>query len=154
MAEQTVFDSKEFRKLSARISPKGKKKKKEERIQTQVAKYVKVQYPDVIFNSDIASGMKLPIWIAVLAKSMRSERAQPDMIFLEPKGGYHGLCIEIKKDASQVYKKNGEIKGGKSAKHIKEQEAVLQRLREKGYKAEFGLGFDDCKKIIDNYMSY
>jgi hypothetical protein len=152
MAEQTVLDSSEFQKLAKRRAPKGKKAKKEEKIQISISKYVKAQYPDVIFNSDIASGMRLPIWIAASAKAMRSERGQPDMVFLEPRGGYCGLCIEVKKDEAQVFNKNGEMKGGKSAGHLREQVAILERLRAKGYKAEFGLGFEDTKKIIDEYM--
>ena len=140
-----------FKKRSKGV--KKKSSKKEERVQVQISKYVKLQYPGVIFNSDIASGMKLPIWVAAAAKAQRSERGQPDMVFLEPRGGYCGLCLEIKRDEAQVFKKNGEMKSGKSAAHIHEQNAILERLREKGYKAEFGLGFEGSKKIIDEYMS-
>lgn len=132
----------------------GKKKKKEESIQIFIARHMRIRYPDVIFNSDIASGMRLTIGQAVKAKAMRSSRAQPDIIILEPRGKFNGLCIEIKKGIYDVYLKDGvTISNAKSSKHVREQNDMLIRLREKGYFAEFGFGISGCIKIIDEYMA-
>ena len=29
---------------------------------------------------------------------------------------------------------------------------MLEKLRARGYKAEFGVGFEECKQIIDEYL--
>ena len=29
---------------------------------------------------------------------------------------------------------------------------MLEKLRERGYRAEFGVGLDECKKIIDEHL--
>ncbi len=70
------------------------------------------------------------------------------MFIAQPRLGYSGLFLELK--ATNVYLKNGEL--SKNA-HVQEQEAVLQRLRELGYCAEFAVGFDESKRIIDEYMA-
>jgi hypothetical protein len=36
--------------------------------------------------------------------------------------------------------------------HICEQFDMLEQLRRRGYKAEFACGFDEAKKIIDEYL--
>lgn len=136
------------------LAPKGKSskkkkpKKKEESIQLQISKYLRSVYPGVIFNSDIASGMRLPIWIAAKAKAQRSERGQPDLVVLEPRGKYFGLCLELK--AESVYRKDGALLSGK---HLKEQSELLNRLKEKGYYANFACGYQDTKDKIDWYFS-
>ena len=37
-------------------------------------------------------------------------------------------------------------------KHIEEQAKMLEKLRTRGYKAEFGVGLEECKQIIDEYL--
>ena len=78
-------------------------------------------------------------------------------------GFYFGLYIEIKKDGTKLKRDKdakkvlkGETKIRKKGdwwdKHIEEQADMLEKLRARGYKAEFGVGFDECKRIIDNYL--
>jgi len=149
MAEQLSFLSDRGLKKKG-----GKKKKKEESLQIFLATFMRMKYPDVIFQSDIASGMFLTIGQAVKAKQMRSGRGQPDIIIMEPKGSYHGLCIELKNELSDVYLKDGvTISDAKGKEHIREQDTMLKRLRNKGYFSTFGFGRDGCIKIIDTYMS-
>ena len=61
---------------------------------------------------------------------------------------FAGLFLEIKRDGTRLKKKNGEW----STTHIKEQANVLHRLRKRGYAAEFAIGFDEAKKLIDEYL--
>lgn len=61
---------------------------------------------------------------------------------------YNGLLIELKRDGTRLKKKDGSW----ASEHIEEQARVLQTLREKGYAAEFAVGFDEAKKIIDWYL--
>lgn len=116
-------------------------------MQIAVSTYLKMQYPDVIFTSE-SSGIRLTMGQAVKAKKMRSESGLPDMIILEPKGQYKGLCLELKKEGTKVFQQNGKPYAG----HIAEQHATLLRLQNKGYCAQFAVGFDDAKQTIDLYM--
>src|SRR6056297_3458772 len=79
----------------------------EEAIQQQICQYVKVQYPNVLFNTDL-SGIKLPMGLAVKVSKLRSSRAFPDLVFYEPRkiNGkmYYGLFIELKKDGVKYSK--------------------------------------------------
>lgn len=108
-----------------------------------------MQYPNIIFLSDM-SGLKTSIGTAVQMKSLRSGRAIPDLIILQPNNLFNGLLIEIKVNVSDVYLKD--LKTIKKNEHIKEQKNMLKRLSDLGYYATFGIGFDNCKKIIDDYL--
>ena len=96
------------------------------------------------------SGLKTSIGTAVQMKALRSGRAIPDLIILQPNNLFNGLLIEIKVKVSDVYLKD--LKTIKTNEHIKEQEIMLKRLSDLGYCATFGIGFDNCKKIIDDYL--
>jgi hypothetical protein len=125
-----------------------KKTKREESLQIAVSRYLKLQYTDVIFTSE-SSGIKLTIGQAVKAKAMRSSACKlPDMIILEPRGEYHGLILELKREGEKIFKADGTPYSG----HIYEQFKTLQRLKEKGYYSSFAIGFDDAKRQIDFYM--
>ena len=60
-----------------------------------------------------------------------------------------GLFIELKKNGEKIYKKDGELVADE---HIREQAAVLEKLRGLGYVAEFAVGLDEAKKIIEEYL--
>lgn len=119
---------------------------REETLHSQITTYIRLQYPKVIFLSD-ASGLKLPIGLAVKFAKLKSGRGIPDICILEPRQNKHGLLIELK--TKTPYKKNGELK---KDEHLKEQQQMLKRLTEKGYKAVFGIGFENTKQIIDKYL--
>jgi hypothetical protein len=139
----------------------------------QVADYLRLQYPDVLFHSDFGSGVKLTINQAIRQKRLNGgRRAWPDLFIAESKKKdvvtevfedgikvttldrvreFAGLMIELKKEGTRLKKKNGDW----ATPHIAEQAAVLEELRKRGYKAEFAVGFDGdkgAKKIIDNYL--
>ncbi len=76
---------------------------------------------------------------------------------------YHGLYLEIKKDGIKLKRDKdakkilkGEVKTRKKGdwwdKHIEEQAEMLEKLRARDYKAEFGVGFETCRQIIDEYL--
>ena len=71
------------------------------------------------------------------------------MIF-EPRKNYYGLFLEIKKEGTKVYKKDGDLR---SDTHLAQQEEILHQLKQKGYFAEFIVGFDQAKAVIDYYLS-
>lgn len=131
--------------------------KKEESLQLSVCNYLRLQYPATIFMSDIASGMRLSIGQAVKAKKLRSSRGQPDLFIAERKivqgdaltaYTHCGLFIELKREGVRLKKKDGSW----ADDHIAEQAAVLEALRNMGYYATFAVGFDEAKRIIDEYL--
>ena len=119
----------------------------EKQIHKNICIYLKMQFPNLIFTSDM-SGLRTSIGVAVNMKALRSSRGIPDLLIFEPRQGYNGLLIEIKIKKEKLYKKDGTFR----TEHLKEQFEMIKRLKEKGYYAVFGFGFDDCKEIIDNYM--
>ena len=137
-------------------------------LQVQVADYLRLQYPDVMFHSDFGSGIKLTMGQAIKQKRQNGgRRAWPDMLIAEPivrdsetgqfyKGNYYptkqvynGLFIELKRPGTRIYKKDGTLVADQ---HIREQFDVLEQLRKRGYMAEFACGFDEAKRIIDEYL--
>lgn len=135
----------------------------ETRLQIQIANYLAQNYPDVIFHSDVGSGVKLPPHIAkIQAAQNGGRRGYPDMFIAKPRVLVEkvdgtarvvqiaaGLYIELKAEGVRVFKRNGEVVADE---HIREQARVLRRLREQGYAAEFGIGYDATIKIIDEYL--
>lgn len=137
----------------------------EHNLYEQIARYLQLQYPDVIYRFDIAADLKLTMGQAAKHKKLHPERGYPDLFIAKPKdvkiitkldGGYNyveiktmgGLYIEIKKDGEKLTKKDGSWR----TPHIAEQAEALEKLRARGYKAEFGVGFSECKQIIDKYL--
>ena len=125
----------------------------EAELQKQVATYIRMQYPDVVFHSDFGSGVKLNYKQAVMQKIQNGgRRAWPDMFIAEPqphgRNWYHGLFVELKKEGTRLKKKNGEW----ASEHIAEQYDVLDRLRFRGYKAEFAVGWEEAINLIDDYL--
>ena len=122
--------------------------KKEEQLSKAVSRYLKLQYPDVVFTCD-SSGIRLTIGQATVLKAQRSTHKIPDMIILKPNAEYHGLILELKSDDSSPFLKDGSLSKGK---HIQDQNQTLTELLSIGYYAVFAVGFDNAKKIIDDYM--
>lgn len=121
----------------------------EKTIHKQICEYIRLQYPNVIFNSDL-SGIRLTIGQARQVKALRSSRAFPDLVIYEPRGGFNGLFIELKADNIKLFKKRtGEFAND----HFREQGEMLGKLKERGYYARFAIGFDEAKEIIDWYLS-
>jgi hypothetical protein len=81
--------------------------KQEEIIHIQVCRYIKNQYPCVIFTSE-PSGLRLPIGLAKKLKAMRSGSKLPDIWIMEMKNGYGGMFIELKSES--ILNKKGNFK--------------------------------------------
>ena len=119
----------------------------EENLQIAVCNYLRAQYPKVLFNSDL-SGIKLTMGQAVKAKKLRSSKGFPDLVIYEPRGNYHALFLELKREGEKILSKKGDLK----TDHLKEQDEVISKLCVKGYLACFAIGFDEAKRIIDMYL--
>ena len=130
----------------------------EAQLQTMVADYLKLQYPDVLFHSDFGSGIKMTKGQAIKQKRQNGgRRGWPDMFIAEPveidKGeiswrNRHGMFLELKKEGTRIYKKDG----SPATEHIGEQLKVLEALGKKGYACYMVCGFDEAKDVIDEYL--
>lgn len=143
---------------------------KEEAIQQQVAEYLRLQYPDVLFHSDFGSGARLtPSQAAKQKRQNGGQRGWPDMFIAEPTCyencgcdiWKHGLFIELKREGVKLHPgprshpcNSFHSLDGKDYQttHLREQADALEKLRQRGYVAEFAVGFDEAKKIIDKYL--
>jgi hypothetical protein len=121
----------------------------EKTLHKQVCQYLRLQYPNVLFNSDLAGSNLLTIGQAVQLKTLRSNRGFPDIAIYEPRRGFHGLFIELKKEGIRLYKKDGVTPVDD---HITEQLQVIKLLTERMYYASVCIGFDNAKFIIDEYL--
>lgn len=122
---------------------------KESDLQVQVADYLRLRYPDVLFHSDYGSGLKLTQGQAMKQKRQNGgRRGWPDILIAEPMNGLHGLMIELKKAGTRLKKKDGTW----ASSHLEEQNEVLNNLQKKGYAAYFAVGFEEAKDIIDDYL--
>ena len=136
----------------------------EHNLYEQIARYLQLQYPNVIYRFDVGADLKLTPGQAAKHKRLHPERGYPDLYIAESRenvnskdwngivrewGFYFGLYLEIKTESNSPYKKDGTLK---KDQHLEEQARMLEKLRARGYKAEFGVGFEGCKKIIDEYL--
>ncbi len=132
----------------------------EEDLSFMVARYMQLKHPTVLYHFDFGSGTKLTMGQAVKNKRL-NKRSWPDLFIakqailpfsnLDLKGTYNGLFIELKKDGTKIYLKDGRTLV--ASEHIRAQASTLESLRMAGYMAEFVIGFDECTKLIDDYLS-
>lgn len=116
----------------------------------QVIQWLRVQHPKVIFRTDFSSGVKMTIGQAALHKRLQWSRAWPDIQLLEPRGQYRGAFFELKREDVVIYnKRHG---GMRRDPHLLEQAAMLDSLRERGYYAEFAVGFSAFQTLVNNYL--
>lgn len=120
----------------------------EDKLAQQVATWLNIQHPTIIYHFDTGSGSRTSIGMAMRNKRLNKWRGYPDLFICKIMNGYGGLFIELK--ASSPFKKNGDVK---SDVHLQEQLAIQNKLKEKGYWADFGCGFEDIIKLINWYLT-
>ena len=140
-------------------------------IYLQIAQYLRLRYPSVIYRYDLAADLKLSIGQAKKHKALQHYRGYPDLFIAEPycrvhedmavsedktrvaitgyPEEYNGLFLEIKKPGTRIFTKKGLLVADE---HIREQFDMLESLRRRGYRAEFAIGYDEAVKIIDEYL--
>lgn len=119
----------------------------------QIAQYLQLQYPGVIYRFDLAADMKLTAGQASRHKVLHPHRGYPDLfvacVCTIGDRYYHGLFLELKREGTRILKKDGTLVADA---HIREQYDLLVDLEQRGYKASFAVGFDQAKQIIDEYL--
>lgn len=138
---------------SINFKPRKKKKKTqglEDSIQVQLVRWLEESHSGVLFRADSAAGIKLSIGQATKLKRMGGNtRGWPDFLVLEPNKEFHGMFLELKKDGVKIYKEDGSLYKNE---HHQEQHETLQKIKAKGYYANFAIGLEDAKKQIENYL--
>lgn len=118
-------------------------------LQVAVCRYLNYQYAHVLFMSDTIASVKLTAPQAIRNKQIQKDSFKcPDIIIFEPRGQYHGLFIELKKESP--YKKNGELFAND---HLQGQAKTMQDLIARGYLCHFAWSFEQAKSMIDSYLS-
>ena len=124
------------------------KQQPEYHLQKQVCDYLNLQFPKVLYMSDTIASVRLNGQQGKRNKAIQKDGFKcPDVIIFEPKGIYHGLFIELK--VKPIYKRSGELLKNE---HIEGQQKTISDLNALNYFATFAVGFDEAKKIIDNYL--
>lgn len=126
--------------------------RKEESLQTAIVKYLRLQYPGVIFHVDHGSAKRRSYAEQAMMKRQQYKAGYPDFQILKPVGNWHGLLMELKKDYQTLFYKNGTLKPG-SDDHFYIQQDFMTELVNAGYCAQFVWSFDVAKALIDQYLS-
>lgn len=121
----------------------------EDAVQELSVKLLRLKYPNVIFQANYLSGVKLTIGLAKKAKVQGHEKSMPDLMIFKPKGEYHGLFIELKAPQRKIYKKD---ETDYSCEHYREQADKIYALIDEGYAAMFANTFEQASKLIKDYM--
>lgn len=121
------------------VQPK-EKKFTESQLQTIICKWLRSK--NILFISDFAAGLHLSPFLASLRQSQACEYKMPDLYILLPQGL---LMIEIKKDVSDLFLKDGKTL---KSEHVQLQYENILRLRSLGYVADFGIGEYDIKTMV------
>lgn len=119
-------------------------------LQLAICDYIRLKYPGAIFNSD-GAGNNVSMAQAGRNTRLRSDRGYPDLFIAEPRGKYHGLYLELKREGTRVWLRNGQLADDEQ---IRLQEHMLERLQQRGYAGDFAIGYKEAVDKIDIYMGY
>ena len=121
---------------------------REESLHSGLCRWLRMQYRDVIFNSDM-SGVRLHRGLQAKVSRLRSSRAMPDITIYEMKHGFGGLLLELKAEGTRILLKSGSMTANA---HIREQADILKALQQRGYLANFAVGIDEAMAVITWYL--
>jgi hypothetical protein len=127
-----------------------KPKETERRIHTRLAKYLRENYPRIRFHSSL-DGEYFGEHQRAHIGTLQWGNGFPDLMIYHHVGQYCGLAIELKTDKGDPFKKDGTIKKNV---HLQEQNDWLNYLEDHGWRAVFGIGYENCKDIIDEYIKH
>lgn len=83
------------------------------------------------------NGGQRHIKTATRFKAMGVKAGFPDLFLFVPRGGYHGLFIELKTDRGSLSDK---------------QKIMMDRLNAQGYRCELCRGYDSAISVIEGYL--
>jgi len=124
------------------LKQKKKNNQAERSDQRILVKYLKTQYPNLLFASSANGAIRNVIQAQqyILDGLLPG---MPDLQIIRACGGKHGLFIEMKRE-----KKEGQRAGFVSQK----QKDVIAALKRENYAATICYGFAEAKLVVDNYL--
>jgi len=105
------------------------------------------EHPELALLKGSLNGVRLTIGQGVKAKKQGMKKGFPDLFLPVPRGGYHGLFIELKIKPYRNHK-NKMVYPTISD----EQKWWIEQLARQGYKALICKGFDSAQDFILNYL--
>lgn len=130
---------KTFKKTYKKSSVKRKIAPESEANQQEiVVKYLRLAYPTALYCAS-AGGMRTSYLQAIKMKRTGYVKGFPDLFIYEPRGEFHGLAIEMKKE-----------KGGVASPEQKEWQ---EQLRNRNYCSYICKGNEQAIKVIDEYLN-
>lgn len=122
---------------------------REYQICKDIAIYMRYQYPTVIYRFDMA-GLNLSKAQAGMNKAIQYGKGYPDLFIAQASkdGRFHALFIELKPEGTKILNKSLQP----ATPHLAEQYEMIIALRERGYKAEICVGWDQAQSVIDQYL--
>lgn len=127
---------------------KSKNNNIEFKLHQNIAKYLKSQYKNIFFFSDL-NGIKMSIGMAKKIKTLKSNHKNIDLFICAKNSQYSGFFIEFKKSKDEIYTKKGEYR---QDEHFLQQLKTKEIVEKQGFKHEFCYDFDLTKNFIDNYL--
>ena len=130
-----------------------------------IKEWMDLTYPNILYRFDLG-GICVSQGLANKIKKLQQGRGWPDLLIAEPvllECHHCGLFIEIKTSVDEVYRKDGKFKKKikkiykqgflmEKRDHIQEQLSMLLELRQRGYKAVWGFGYNHIINQITNYL--
>ena len=131
-----------------KFNPFFKKLGKEDLLQNAVVNYAEMQHQAIAITCNTeGKGNPFQRWKALI---LGMRKGTLDLFFPYARCGFHGLFIELKKDGVKIFKKDGSMR---SNEHLERQYKTIQAYRKNGYKADFAIGFEEAKDILDYYFN-
>ena len=133
------MNAKTFKKTYKKSTSRRKTTPESEANQQEIViKYLRLAYPEALYCAS-AGGMRTSYLQAIKMKRTGYVKGFPDLFIYEPRGEYHGLAIEMKKE-----------KGGVASP---EQKRWQELLRNRGYASYICKGSEEAIKRIDEYLN-
>lgn len=117
-------------------------------LQKQIAQYLELKYPNVLFSSGVINLALTHRQRGMNSAIQKRLFSPPDMVLFEARRNFNGFFMELK--TKSVYKENGKLLKNK---HLEQQERSINKLIAKNFFAQFVWSFDQAKGLIDWYMS-
>ncbi len=133
--------------MEDKIKYKTTGKRTEFHVQKVLCQYTKLKYPHTRFVSSL-SGAGLSRAQRKF-QTLRSHKGDPDWMLFWRTKQFNGLAVELKKEGSKIFKKDG--KTLKSI-HLQEQLSFLKYLHFQGFCAGFCIGAKNACDLVDAYM--
>ena len=114
----------------------GKNSSPEHDLQVGLVELIREVAPEILFSAT-NGGVRLSMNQAKRMKAAGYLKGVPDLLFFEPRHGFHGLALELK------------AKRGKISPIQRER---IEEVRLRGWKAEIAFGWDQSIHVLREYF--